>query len=454
MSSLSCQLSAGMKLRGGSSAQGGTMEKPGSDSGAVSSDYLVRLTETADEIENLRVAVRKGRLFDVQKYIAEGMPLYRESSRKKQALQMAVETGFHSMVQILADVWPDQGSLGKAAEQAAWKRRPDLVWLLLECGADMRAVSFEALATCCDKDLTRHFLEHWTEIGTDRGLTEIVLAMPHPLTGLIKEYAARIPNYQIQLGAALNQFIEDGHPRWIALTMWMGADPRMPAPVPSWGTPDPECFVAPVEYAVWRGNVDALKLMKLSAEKDNLNVLLSGAFHGSEGSSQTAEFLIELGASINNKPNGGSSVIDSILSPWCTPYRSEPRADTWALERWIDRGARFVPDDSQAYRRAREGLRNLDAHDLRSAMKVLTRATEQDTLVKLFDTPKLRGILGFTSSQLKDHIRSTYRRAEERIRTETEPPGWATQTVFEQVKPRIVVARCTSLSRIELYNAL
>lgn len=413
------------------------------------------LASTDEEVEGLRLAVRRGRLFDVQEWIASRKPLFFCTTRKKQALAIAVETGFHSMVQILAEVWPDQVSLDKAAEQAARKRRPDLVWLLLECGADMRAVSFEALATCCDKDLMRHFLEHWNEIGSDRGLTEIVLSMPRPLTGLIKEYATRIPNYQIQLGAALNQFINDGHLRWIALTMWMGADPRVPAPVPSWSSPDPESYIAPIEHAVWNSNLDALKMMKVSGESDDLNALVASAStFRAEENAHVIEFLLEQGASMNNKPNGGSSIIDSLLSPHWTFHDPKPRSSVWALERWIDRGARFVPNDSDAYRRAREGLRNVDAHDLRRAIKILSRATEQDTLLKLFDTPKLRGILGFTSSQLKDDICSTYRRAEEKLRAETEPPGWATQTVFKQMKPRIVVARCASLSRIELYDAL
>jgi hypothetical protein len=37
-----------------------------------------------EQVEDLRTAVRKGRLFDVQQWIAEGEPLYRESSRKRQ----------------------------------------------------------------------------------------------------------------------------------------------------------------------------------------------------------------------------------------------------------------------------------------------------------------------------------------------------------------------------------
>ena len=89
------------------------------------------LAQSDEENAELRDYVRAGRLFDVHTWIAAQKPLYKKGSRKAQPLEIAVDKGFHSMVEILASAWPDQGSLQAALHQAAGSRKVDLVWLLL-----------------------------------------------------------------------------------------------------------------------------------------------------------------------------------------------------------------------------------------------------------------------------------------------------------------------------------
>jgi len=75
-----------------------------------------------EEIQVLREAVRKGRLFDVQGWIDSGKPLLQKDNRKKKhPLRIAVESGFHSMVQILAAAWPDQETLNEELSRALEK---------------------------------------------------------------------------------------------------------------------------------------------------------------------------------------------------------------------------------------------------------------------------------------------------------------------------------------------
>lgn len=83
----------------------------------------------------LRTYVRKGQLFDVQAWISAGKPIYSNERRKKNVLQIAVEKGFHAMVDVLASTWPDNESLNAALQQAVYKRRVDIAWLLAERGA-------------------------------------------------------------------------------------------------------------------------------------------------------------------------------------------------------------------------------------------------------------------------------------------------------------------------------
>jgi len=55
-----------------------------------------------EDVEGLRVVVRKGRLFDMHEWIAAGKSLFLLYNRRKRALELAVESGLHSMVEILA----------------------------------------------------------------------------------------------------------------------------------------------------------------------------------------------------------------------------------------------------------------------------------------------------------------------------------------------------------------
>ena len=65
-------------------------------------------TTTSEDAKELVRLCRTGRLYDVQKWIAEGKPLEVSARRKKTLLQIAVETGFHSLVELIAKHEDDQ----------------------------------------------------------------------------------------------------------------------------------------------------------------------------------------------------------------------------------------------------------------------------------------------------------------------------------------------------------
>ncbi len=85
-----------------------------------------------DETLKLREFVRDGCLFAVQEWINSKKPLLTKSSRKQHAPEIAVEKGFHSMAEIVAEVWPDEPSLSSALHLAGNKRRTYIDWLLLK----------------------------------------------------------------------------------------------------------------------------------------------------------------------------------------------------------------------------------------------------------------------------------------------------------------------------------
>jgi hypothetical protein len=193
--------------------------------------------------------------------------------------------------------------------------------------------------------------------------------MPYPLTGLIREFAPRVSNHKIQLGAALNHFIVNDNPKWSGLSLWMGADPRLPAPGPYDDWKEPEYWETPVQHAVSDGRLDVLKLVKVSKQKDDLNQLLGKVRFSQTRGEEVANHLLELGAEINNKPNVGSSILDDLLrvDAMARILNRCHGIDVHNVERWTTRGARFVPDgpaDLRETRAAVRGISHWDYHDL------------------------------------------------------------------------------------------
>jgi ankyrin repeat protein len=107
-----------------------------------------------DEIRRLIELCKAGRLFDVQEWIAEGkpvnLPLEREKrARRKSPLKIAMEKGFHSLVQVLVEGGAQLEEEGYSAlDHAISERRLDLIKLLVSNRADIHSVSMVVVFEC------------------------------------------------------------------------------------------------------------------------------------------------------------------------------------------------------------------------------------------------------------------------------------------------------------------
>lgn len=374
-----------------------------------------------DGFEEIRTLVKQGDVFAVQDWITQGKPLFEDISRRKNLLTVAIENDFYSMVEVLAKPWSHQHSLDNALQMAADKRRADLVWLLLKHGADRTAVSLGSIAGCCDKDLMRYFLDNWNVVAYEDALFDVVTAMPRPLTGLIKEYAQKIPDYEKQMTQALYWFVTGNHPRWIALAIWMGANPRLRVPKPfSEGDfcfysdkDEPEEWMSPIERAVFEGNLQSVKLMKPKRDTDDLEALLNQVWRPE--CLEVGEYLLSLGADVNNKLNGGSSVLEYLLKPafsWdpSNLERNFGYSEIALVEKWVALGARFIPDDDYVVREARNCIYLLRPNQVEPFIKTLLKTTPSEIVFKLFNTPKIRRQIGLNAKDLDEKIQALLRK--------------------------------------------
>lgn len=108
---------------------------------------------------------------------------------------------------------------------------------------------------------------------------------------------------------ALRQFVQDGNLKWVSLMMWAGADPRSSGPTVE-DPDDSEWSTTALHEACWSGNVGVLKRLQPTLSDDLPGMLQRAAEHANGG---TIEWLLSTGANPTDKPDGGSSALDSCL---------------------------------------------------------------------------------------------------------------------------------------------
>lgn len=115
-----------------------------------------------DDIKQLIRLVRAGKFFDVQKWIAEGKQTVPPKAYSSSPLRVAVETGFHSMIEILLRIETDQDEKNHLLRRAVRNNKLELIKLLVEHGADIHEVGFEDVCGTGNPELMRFFLDRAT----------------------------------------------------------------------------------------------------------------------------------------------------------------------------------------------------------------------------------------------------------------------------------------------------
>src|SRR5437762_12635273 len=105
------------------------------------------LAELPDDVRALHQMCRDGRLYDVERWVAAGKPLQlvpdaiRKGTRPKTALQIALESGQHSLAfHLLRSGYRLELERYAPLDTALQSRRRDLFDLLLEWSADLKSV--------------------------------------------------------------------------------------------------------------------------------------------------------------------------------------------------------------------------------------------------------------------------------------------------------------------------
>jgi hypothetical protein len=122
------------------------------------------LARSLEDLRPLHQLCREGRLYEVERWIAEGKPLQlaqeaiHKSARPKTALEIALETGQHSLVSaLLKSRYRLELERYRPLDLALQKRRWDLFDLLLEAGGDLKSVDVYTVLNTYNVELYERF---------------------------------------------------------------------------------------------------------------------------------------------------------------------------------------------------------------------------------------------------------------------------------------------------------
>jgi len=360
---------------------------------------------TLEESKSLLALCRAGRLYEIEDWIQSGKSLEVSPGVRTTPLQVAIATGFHSLIELLVRNEANTRNKNTALIDAIERRRLHLVELLVEHGAELLSVPFLDVLRTWDPKIIRFFLDKGADVITGAPFAvafgEKVRTALRPFVEYKKAHPEQAPALQEQVDRALRHFCYEGDLKWISLLVWAGADPRSRGPTldDRWAD-DPDCYTTALKEACSKGNLEVLKKLKIDPHTDDLSELLSSAALTSK---ETIEYLLSLGAKTNDKPHGGSSALDRCL--WRLGWGSH---DSFFNKRLsskydvsgafecirllIERGAHWAPEDKTEVNSVRKALYQCEPAVVVDLIKLLARskACPEETLEQLLDAPRMR----------------------------------------------------------------
>jgi Ankyrin repeats (many copies) len=438
---------------------------------------------TSEEAKMLVSLCYQGKLYEIEKWISSGKSLHVPRECKRAPLQIALDQGFHSLVELLARNDVGQNAKNEALADAVSKRHLEFVQLLFRHRAEIFTVPFSQVLLSWDPTIIRFFLDHGADFISGSPFAEAfgarIRTALRPFMECKQMHPELAPQLQDQADSALRYFCREGNLKWISLMLWVGANPRAAGPKLG-DEEDPEYATTALREACYSKDVEVLKKLKPQSDRDDLSELLRCAAMLCR--SDSVQYLLELGANPNNKPNGGSSALDSCL--WhlnvehAGAFFSKRQKSIYDVGRTLDllrtlveHGALWKPDSGSGLSDLRRTLYQCEPTVTVELIRILKKhdSCTEDTIQELFRTPRMRQHLASQESKLprwpnKKEIRNGTKNGKSRwpsTKRELSPaptPSYALlrkynrQTLYDEIwaQPMLEVAKKYEISDVGL----
>lgn len=369
------------------------------------------------EFQRLAWLCGEGRLFEVQDWIASGKPVNpphsdRKGTRPHTPLRIAIESGFHSLVEVLLDAGADMeiGKWNGPMDRALRARNLGVVQLMVQRGYPPSQINAERVFESWDPELMEFCIELGIDVQSGNPLAKALCERVQTALRVLKRYRERFPHFQEEADIALRHHAAAGDLKWVSLMLWAGADPLSVG----FDRPDidPELYKGEdqtaVEYAASHDQFEAFTVKRFVTNLEHpawRNVLKLAI--GSYGGGEIASRLLELGVPLNDQSNGGCSAMQWHLSGlnFCIDdglFGSSQRSagvNTISSRRHMaavlaiaKNGGKWIPETPSDYAEVRRGFRNVTADHLVEFVATMRRfgACSKAAIVELTRTPAIK----------------------------------------------------------------
>jgi ankyrin repeat protein len=428
------------------------------------------LAKAPEEAKKLLNLCRAGRLYEIEKWIAAGKSLEIPTQKYETLLQVAVRTGFHSLIELIARNENNRTSKNAALADAVSLRRLDFIQLLVENGAEVSSVPLADVLLEWNPQIIRFFLDHGADPLAGSPFAVAFREKIRTALGVFGQLKRSRPELstalQEQADSALRYFCDEGDVKWVSLMLWAGASPRSLGPnIGKEYTNDPESFTSGLKEASYSGNIEVLKKLKPDPSLDNLNDLLHCA--AVLGRKEALHYLLEIGANPNDKPNGGSSALDHCL--WRLNHgssyfrRTKSLRSKYEVSEGVDcvremvaHGAIWNPGEQSGFNSLRGALYGCEPDVTIELLQVFLKhqACPKERLVELLRQPRMKEHL---ASQTYWLTRLGLKYEDKRNTKQQLPPAsllcqYNRQELYEKVwsEPALKVAKQYGFSDVRL----
>lgn len=333
-----------------------------------------------EDIKPLVELCKAGKLFEVQDWINAGKPVdppTGRGSRPRSPLEVAIENGFHSLVQVLLEAGASFERTGRSSvmSRALRERRPDIVKLLVDHGYDATSVDMREVFETWDGELMEYFVDRGASVDDSNPLAHALCGRIQTALRILKRDRHRFPSFQRQADIALRYHCKEGNLKWVALMLWAGADPYSVGPEePDADPSDEDSGCSALAFAALYGHFEVFqqKQLKLNVEHPALRQVAQ--YSCSREGMDFLKLLFERGLKVNDQENGGSSLLQNALERMSWNLRfgqsgdcvgkgqldtREAKEQIDVIELLVGYGARWVPNDADEINSARRSLLKL-----------------------------------------------------------------------------------------------
>lgn len=364
------------------------------------------LAQNYQYIEELVILCAQGKLYEVEKWIAEGKPIQcvrvtdKKMKKKPTPLRIAAARGFYSLAELLlVNGYNPNGDYYECLTPAVEARNQSMVELLLRFGADPSAVDFSDVLGSYNRELIDCFIAAGVDPCADNALAKALESKARPLLGFVKTYKERFPGMQRQVDIALHNFVDQEDVKGVCFMIWLGANPYVKVPRNGWeedGNDDDMLWFA-LETAMIRGNeAIILNLLKVPFPPETVQRLFRSTSFCAHP--DVVKRLLKAGADPNDHVDG-RHVLDGHVRDLCHSFyqmgrREHVKHGLASLRLIAEAGAKW-DIDNKGLSEIRRSILYAESSTVHAMLEIFrsNNVLTKEQIDELTRTPSMKGLL-------------------------------------------------------------